>query len=226
MIVSKGRVKVQKNVAIDGPAGAGKSTAAKMLAEKLGYTYIDTGAMYRAFTWKVLDNNHSFEDIEKLIDLAKETEINFDKNTGRIYCDGKDVTDFIRTPLVSEKVSIIAEIPEIRRWLQELQREMAKNKKAVMDGRDIGTYVIPDAAFKFFLTASLEERTKRRYNELKEKGYKTNFEDVTTDMLNRDKKDQKRLYSPLSVADDAVIIDTSSLVPEEVVEEILKYLRV
>lgn len=216
---------MQESIAIDGPAGAGKSTVAKMLAEKLGHTYIDTGAMYRAFTWKALHDNLNFENKESLIELTKDIEIKVDENTGRIFCDEKNVTDLIRTPLVSEKVSIIAEIPEIRKWLQKLQREIAIRKRVVMDGRDIGTYVIPDASFKFFLTASLEVRTKRRYIELKEKGYKIPFEDVKIDMLTRDKKDQKRLYSPLAVAEDAVIIDTSNLSPEEVVEEILGYLR-
>lgn len=205
------------NIAIDGPAGAGKSTTARIVADKLKMTYVDTGAMYRAIT--LLAIRHNKTKPEDIIKLASEAKIDFKEN--HIYLNGEDVTDEIRNLEVTEKVSRIAAIPEVRIILTNLQRDIAKNKGVVMDGRDIGTTVLPDAKYKFYLTASVKERAYRRYNELISKGYNVTFEQVEKDIIDRDCKDKRRDFSPMAIADDAIIIDTTGKTINEVVNEII-----
>jgi len=209
------------NIAIDGPAGAGKSTVAKIVAEKLNMTYIDTGAMYRAITWLALcHNKHKSEDI---IELAKQAKIQLEKD--RIYINGENVSDVIRSAEVNNEVSKVAKIPELRLIMVKMQQEMARNKGVVMDGRDIGTTVLPDAKYKFFLTASAKERALRRFKEMLSKGQKVTLEEVEREILQRDYRDTNRDVSPLKAAEDAVIIDTTDKTVEQVVEEILNVIR-
>lgn len=213
-------------IAIDGPAGAGKSTVAKVLAEKLGFIYIDTGAMYRALTYKIIEKNINITDTAILINLAQNTSITFDNSTGLenqlVYCDEKNVTQLIRTPEVNNLVSKIAAISEIREIMVAMQRKLSFTHNVIMDGRDIGTVVLPKAKYKFFLTASLEERAKRRLKEFWTKGYELQYESVLKDIENRDMLDSTRELSPLKSAEDAVIIDTSRLKLTEVVAKILE----
>lgn len=208
------------NIAIDGPAGAGKSTIAKILAEKLGMNYIDTGAMYRAITLKAIENNIDFNDVSSLINLVNNTDIKI--SNGRIYLDNKDVTNKIRTPLVNQKVSIIAAISEIREKMIYLQKKLAEDGNVIMDGRDIGTVVLPNASLKFFITATVEERAKRRFLELKAKGYDVNYDNIKKEILSRDEQDMKRKISPLKPAEDAIVIDTSNKEIKEIIQEILQ----
>lgn len=211
------------NIAIDGPAGAGKSTVAKILAKKLNYNYIDTGAMYRALTLKAIQEGVDFNNTNSLVSLLETTKIEIIHET--VFLDGKDVTSEIRTPEVDQKVSITAAVPEIRKEMVNLQRRMAKNTNVIMDGRDIGTVVLPDAAFKFFVTASEEERAKRRFKELTDKNYEVDYEYILKEISKRDKLDTKRKVSPLKQADDAIIINTNNKTIEEVVQEILSYIK-
>lgn len=208
-----------KVIAIDGPAGAGKSTIAKRLAEKIGYTYIDSGAMYRAITLKVLRENISLKELESIIRMAEKTEIDFKNNS--IYLDGSIVNTEIREENVSRNVSCIAAIPEIRKLMVELQRKISGNKNVVMDGRDVGTVIFPSARFKFFITASVDERAERRYKELKQKGYDAEIQDIRSQIEKRDHIDSTRSDSPLTVASDAVIIDTTGKSVEEVLNEVI-----
>ncbi|ERM91855.1 cytidylate kinase [Caldanaerobacter subterraneus subsp. yonseiensis KB-1] len=210
-------------IAIDGPAGAGKSTVAKKLAKLLGFTYIDTGAMYRAITLKVLRENISLEDEERIIEAARKSDISLDGE--RVFLDGEDVSEEIRKPIISEKVSVVSQIPEVREILVKKQRKIAEGKNVVMDGRDIGTVVLPDAQFKFFLTASLEERARRRYEELKNKGTEVKYEEVLEEIKKRDSLDSGRKTSPLTIPEGAILIDTTDLTEEEVVERVYEAIR-
>lgn len=219
---------VYKQIAIDGPAGAGKSSVAKNLAEKLKFIYVDTGAMYRALAYKALKNKIRVTDQLKLIELARTTSINFlldINNVQRVICDGEDVTEAIRRPEVSEIVSIVAAIPEVRVNLVEKQRALANSNNIIMDGRDIGTIVLPQADYKFFLVASLEERARRRLEEFKNKGYEINLTGVLQDITKRDKLDSERETAPLKPAEDALIIDTSDLNISQVVNLILEVVK-
>lgn len=206
------------NVAIDGPSGAGKSTISRAIAKELGYIYIDTGAMYRSLAYKALSLNidikESEEEILKMLDSTS-LDIVYKNGEQRMMLDGNDVSDFIRTPSVSLGASAISAIPGVRMWLLDLQRNLAANNNCLMDGRDIGTSVLPDANVKIFLTASPEARAKRRYDELLEKGENVTFEEVFNDMITRDKNDSTRKCSPLKKAEDAVVVDTSELNFEE-----------
>lgn len=206
-------------IAIDGPAGAGKSTISKIIADKLNIEYIDTGAMYRAVTLKIIREGISLQDDDAIECMLKETNIDFIK--GRIYLDGEDVSKDIRTIEVSSKVSDVAAKSYVRQRLVEIQKNMAEKKSVIMDGRDIGTNVLKDANYKIFLTASVEERAKRRYKEMIEKGSCVTFEDVCKDIENRDRIDSTRKVNPLRKADDAIEIDTTSKSINEVVDEIL-----
>jgi cytidylate kinase len=207
-------------IAVDGPAGAGKSTISKIVAQRLGLEYIDTGAMYRAITLKVVRNNVDISDAEALRVLMKKTDMTFLMN--RLILDGEDVSDVIRMPYVSAKVSEVAAIPFIREQLVEIQRKMASSKNVIMDGRDIGTNVLKDANVKIYLTASVKERASRRYKELVDKGLSVEFENICRDIETRDRIDSSRAANPLCKADDAIEVDTSSKSIEEVVDEILK----
>lgn len=209
------------NVAIDGPAGAGKSTVAKQLADELKMTYIDTGAMYRAITLLAIEEGET--DTNKITELAKKAHIDIKGN--RILLNNVDVTEKIRSFKVTEAVSKISQIPEIRHIMVKLQKEIAYNKGIVMDGRDIGTKVIPDAKYKFYLTADLKERARRRYEELISKGLQTTYKQVEEDILKRDQQDKNRSCSPLVIAPDAIVVDSTSKNIQEVVEELLDIIR-
>ena len=211
------------NVAIDGPSGAGKSTISKCLARRMGYIYIDTGAMYRTLAYKALSLGIDIENDMRAVQtmLADTTvDIRHAEDGQHMFADGRDVTAFIRTPEVSMGASNIAKIPFVRQWLLELQRSFAKMNDCIMDGRDIGTVVLPDAQVKIFLTASVEARAKRRYAELQEKGSDVTLDEVLEDMKKRDENDSSRDCAPLKEADDAVKVDTSELDFEQSVSAI------
>ncbi len=218
-------------IAVDGPAGAGKSTVSRELAKRLGYVYIDTGAMYRAITLKALRKKIDVKDEEPLIKLAAAADLTFvyDENQqdapNRIYMDGEDVSEEIRTAKVSRCVSFVSAVSGVRKILTGKQRVLAQNGYVVMDGRDIGTTVLPRAGLKIYLTASLEERTKRRYEELTKKGQEANYEEVKKDLAWRDQFDSSREHSPLAQADDAVFVDTTDMTISEVVEKMAELHR-
>ncbi|OLS03959.1 (d)CMP kinase [Tissierella creatinophila] len=208
------------SIAIDGPASSGKSTIAKEVSKILNMEYIDTGAMYRALTWKVLENNLDPKDKKLVLKLLETTNIDF--KDGNIYLDGKVINDEIRLNYVSQSVSYIAIIPEVRQKMVELQQNMARCKNIVMDGRDIGTVVLTNAKYKFFLTATIEERALRRYKELNQNGDKEiNLKVLEEDIRKRDKIDSNREADPLKQAEDAILIDTTEKSIKEVVDAIV-----
>lgn len=216
------------NIAIDGPAGAGKSTIAKIVSTTLGIIYLDTGAMYRAVALKAIGLGLDTADPLKVSEMLEDIDICIDYSKGeqRIILDGRDVSSEIRTPEVSIGASNVAVIPAVRIKMVELQRAIATKNSVVMDGRDIGTFVLPDADFKFFLTASIEERAKRRFLEQVQKGVKNiSLDEVKKDIEYRDKNDSSREFAPLKKADDAVEVDTTSLAIEEVAEKIIKFIK-
>ena len=207
-------------IAIDGPSGAGKSTIAKEVAKILEFDYIDTGAMYRAVGYKMIQSQVTLKDAIALKKLLDETTIDFHK--GRTLLDGEDVSDYIRTPAVSQMASDCSALPVVREKLVELQRELGKQKSVVMDGRDIGTNVFPDAEIKFFVTATAEERAKRRYLELLAKGETVEYQAVLSDMKIRDYNDSTRSLHPLKQAEDAILLDTTHMTIEEVIAKIME----
>lgn len=208
-------------IAIDGPAGAGKSTIARAVAKRLGIFYVDTGAMYRAIALKSIRLNIPVDQEEIVGKMVRETKIELDHSEERrVFCDGQDVTEAIRSPEVSRKVSTIAAYPSVRQRLVELQRQEAERGPVIMDGRDIGTCVLPEADLKIFLTASLEERARRRWQELLDSGKEIDLAEVKEDMERRDKQDMEREASPLLPATDALILDTTGLTIEEIVDQI------
>lgn len=209
-------------IAIDGPAGAGKSTVAKLAAQRLNYTYIDTGAMYRAVAWQVL--HQGVEPTNEVIaELARSLDLKLTYVDGKtkVAVDGQDITEAIRTPEVSRLVPKVAQVPELREVMLHLQREMASQGGVVMDGRDIGTQVLPNAEIKIFLTASIAERAKRRWQELTDKGYTITLAELEKEIACRDKEDSEREVAPLVAAPDAVWIDTTNLSIDDTVERIL-----
>ena len=208
-------------VAIDGPAGAGKSTIAKLVAGELGYAYIDTGAMYRSVTWKWLQTKQSFD--EKMIGALSQSmiiEFKPEANINRVFVDGIEVTEAIRSAEVTANVSKVAAIGVVREAMVAQQRRMGEVGGVLMDGRDIGTVVFPNAQLKVFLTASVEERAMRRYKELLAKGENVNLEQLKQDIANRDKQDSEREISPLRQAEDALYLDTSDMNIEQVVAKL------
>ena len=213
-------------VAIDGPAGAGKSTVAQLAAKELGFTYIDTGAMYRAVAWKSLQQNQPVTD-ELINEVVKDIDIVLDYKDGktRVFVDGTEVTSAIRTPEVTGIVSQVAALGPVRERLTDLQRKMATEGSVIMDGRDIATNVLPNADIKIFLTASIEERADRRYREMKGKGYDVDLKKLQEEIAARDKADSEREISPLVQAEDAELLDTSDMSIEEVVKAILQRCR-
>lgn len=210
-------------VAIDGPSGAGKSTIAKSVAKKLGIDYIDTGAMYRAVGYKMKQEGIDAGDLSKLEEMLADTDIDFVK--GDIILDGQVVNDVIRTSEISQMASKCSAVPIVREKLVDIQRGMGTRKSVIMDGRDIGTNVLKDAEYKFFLTASAEERAERRHKELIEKGEDITFEEVLKDIEQRDHNDMTRKLNPLRKAEDALEVDTTGLDIDEVTELVLKEIR-
>ena len=209
-----------KAIAIDGPAGAGKSSIAKILAKKLGYIYVDTGALYRAVGYFVVSKNISTTDADAVTEYLNliRVEMKYVDGQQRVFINDEDVTEKIRTAEISMAASNVSAIPKVREFLFDLQQNIAKTNNVVMDGRDIGTVVLPNADVKIFLTASPEERAKRRYKELIEKGQQVTFEDVLADVKTRDHNDSTRATAPLKQADDAVLVDTSDLDFDQSVE--------
>ena len=214
---------MKRVIAIDGPAGAGKSTVAKIVAEKLGYTYIDTGAMYRGVAWKTLQQSKEASDAD-ILQAVHDIDVRLACTEGgtRVTVDGTDVTHEIRTPEVTHIVSRVAALGPVREKMVELQRAMAADGAVVMDGRDIGTNVLPHADVKVFLTASVEERARRRYDEMKENGYAVDFDELKQEIAARDKQDSERAISPLRQADDAVLLDSTTLSIDEVAARIME----
>ena len=212
------------SVAIDGPAGAGKSSISRLAAKRLGFIYVDTGALYRAVGLKfsLSGADRSLDcDIDGI--LAKTTvDIRFKDGEQRVFLDGSDVSDKIRTPAASMMASAVSARPQVRAFLLEMQRKLARENNVVMDGRDIGTVVLPEAEVKIYLTASAEERAKRRLKELREKGEDVSFKEVYDDMVKRDYDDMHRVIAPLKQAEDAVLADTTDCSLEESVELVLK----
>jgi cytidylate kinase len=216
-------------IAIDGPASVGKSTMGKLIAREFGLLYIDTGAIYRAITWKVLNNNINVYDEDTISKLVSNTYITIEeknryslKGYYRIFVDGKDVTEEIRNPGIDQNVSHIAKLPKIRRQLIYLQRKLAEKGDIVMEGRDIGSVILPKADIKLYFTASEEERIKRRYKELIDQGYNIDYREVKKQIVQRDEIDRKRKYAPLIKAKDAILIDSTEKSIEEVKDKILK----
>ena len=209
------------NISIDGPAGAGKSTIAKMVSAKLGYIYVDTGALYRAAALYITENGIPDEDIEKLLENA-DISLKFIEGTQRVFVGDKDVSDLIRTPEISMAASRTSAIPAVRAYLFETQKKIARENNVIMDGRDIGTVVLPDAEVKIFLTASAEERANRRYKELSVKPDCPPYEDILKDIIQRDYQDMNRETSPLRQAEDAILVDTTELNLEQSADEIVR----
>lgn len=210
-------------IAIDGPAGAGKSTISKLIAKNLGINYIDTGAMYRAITYKCIKEDIDVNDIQRVVDLCSRTDVDFVDNY--IYLDGQRLNEEIRTLQVSSRVSDVAKIPQVREFLLEKQREIGKRSDVILDGRDVGTHIFPDAKYKFFLNASAQERGRRRYQELIDKGQSVVLEEIIEDIKKRDYIDSTREVAPLVKADDAIEVDTTYMTIDQVVTYISDMVR-
>lgn len=211
-------------IAIDGPAGSGKGTVTKIIADKLGIINIDTGAMYRCIALAFLRSNLTLDDKEKIIELAKKIKIEF-KEDGKVFLDKEDVTGFIRTKEISSIVSPISSIVEVRKEMVKLQRALAKNSSIIMEGRDITTVVFPNADYKFYLDATLEERAKRRFKQNKEAGIEMSYEEVLESIAKRDYTDMHKEVGSLTRTKDQIYIDSTNLTIEEVVQEILKHIK-
>ena len=215
------------NVAIDGPAGAGKSTIAKLVAKEKGYIYVDTGAMYRGLAIHFLNRGIDPEDREAVAEACRDAEvtIGYEDGVQQIYLNGENVTSMLRAEETGNMASKTSAIPEVREKLLELQRSLAREKDVIMDGRDIGTNILPNADVKIYLTASVETRARRRYDELQEKGEDCSLEEISRDIMERDERDMTREIAPLKKADDAVLVDSSDMTIQQVVDEICRYCR-
>lgn len=207
-------------IAIDGPAGSGKSTISKIIAKRLDINYLDTGAMYRMCTLKALNEDVDLDNQFAIIESIKDIDIKIKKN--KFYLDGKDVSEEIRLERVSKNVSKVAAVKEVRNRMVSIQQQIASKTDVIMDGRDIGTHVLPNSNNKFYLNASVEERAKRRYNELKEKGEIVNLDEIKESIIKRDQYDMNRNHAPLIKAEDAIEVDTTHLSIEEVVNYIIE----
>ncbi len=212
------------SIAIDGPAGAGKSTIAKMVAKKLDFIYVDTGAMYRAMALYFIRNQIGDKEEEKIAAACKEIQVSLTYENGeqQVILNGENVNAYIRTEEVSMMTSNISKYPAVRETLLSLQRDLAKSSNVIMDGRDIGTCVLPDATAKIYLTASSAERARRRYKEQNERGLECDLQEIERDIIARDEQDMNREIAPLRQAKDAVLVDSSDMTIEEVVEEIIR----
>lgn len=215
------------NVAIDGPAGAGKTTVSKIVAEQLGFIYFDTGALYRALAYHMKQLGMDTRETERVIPELENIKLTLvhDNNEQRVILNGEDVTAFIRTPEISRSASDISAIPEVRQYLINVQRDFAANNDTVMEGRDIGTVIIPDAAIKIYLDAQPEERAKRRYIQLTGSGDKTTYNDVLNALIARDYNDSHREIAPLKMADDAILIDGTKLSIADIVDKIVTMVK-
>lgn len=215
------------NVAIDGPAGAGKSTIAKLVAKEKGYIYVDTGAMYRALAIHFLKKGIAPENTEDVIDACSDADVSirYEDGAQQVYLNGENVTGILRTEEVGNMASKTSAVPEVREKLLELQRTLAKENDVIMDGRDIGTNILPDADVKIYLTASVETRAKRRYDELKEKGEDCDLDQIAQDIKERDERDMNRETAPLKKAEDAILVDSSYMTIPEVVSEICSHCK-
>lgn len=211
-------------VAIDGPAGSGKGTVTKKVGEKLGLVNIDTGAMFRCVTLNMIEENINLEDEAKIEEILNKIEIDMKEN-GQIFLNGKEVTNRIRENDINKFVSPVSIIPDVRKKLLDLQRKVAQGKKVIMEGRDIGTVVFPNANVKIYLDATPEERAKRRMKQNQENGIFGSYEEILESIINRDKKDMTREVAPLKRAEDAIYIDSSNMSIEETVEEIIKIIK-
>lgn len=211
------------SIAIDGPAGAGKSTIAKMIAKRMNCIYVDTGAMYRAMALYLIHNQVSPTDTAKIADICKDADISIQYQNGEqvVLLNGENVNAYLRMEEVGNMASYSSAVPEVRLKLVELQRELAKKADVIMDGRDIGTYVLPNANVKIYLTASSYTRAKRRFLELQEKGENCDLEEIEKDIIERDTRDMNREFAPLRQAEDAILVDSSDMSIEEVVERII-----
>ena len=214
-------------IALDGPSGAGKSTIAKMVAEKLGIVYVDTGALYRTVGLYSIENGIAETDIDDIIESLSKIDIRlaYEDGTQKVYLNGSDVGDRIRTPLASKYASYVSKIPEVRAFLLDVQRSIAAEGGVIMDGRDIGTVIMPDADVKLFMEASAKARAHRRYEELMQKGDTSTEEEVLKDIIKRDSNDQNRAASPAIPADDAIFLDNSEYTPEETLNVALKIIK-
>ncbi|MDP3974149.1 MAG: (d)CMP kinase [Candidatus Daviesbacteria bacterium] len=213
-------------ITIDGPTSSGKNSVGFLLAKKLGYKYIDTGMIYRAICLKMTRSGILSTDLNKILLINKDLNIRFEMNDNwKVFLDEEDVTDKLHTPQISQLVHEVAAQPEVRKVTRGIQKEIAKKVKVVMGGRDIGSEIFPDARFKFWLTASVEERASRRFKQLKEKDSAINFEDVLRDMMERDRHDQEREASPMRKPEDAIVIDNTELNVEETVNRMLDYIQ-
>lgn len=208
-------------IAIDGPAGAGKSTVAKMVAERLGYLFLNTGAMYRAVTWQALQEGLDLEDEDALVELAKRCRISFEDNGGRIILNGTDVSRQIRFPEVDRNISTVVKFPRLRETMVQQQQSAGWAGGVVSEGRDVTTVVFPDADVKIYLDASLDERAQRRQSELDQKGHELDFTQVKADTARRDTADRTREHGPLQVAPNAILVDTTDMTIEQVVQTIV-----
>ena len=216
------------NVAIDGPAGAGKSTISRAAAKELGYIYIDTGALYRTVGLNAMRKGADVNDPESVIATLTDelkVELRFIDGEQRMFLCGEDVSDKIRTPEASSAASKVSAVPEVRKYLFDLQKNLAENNNCIMDGRDIGTVVLPDADVKIFMYASSEARAERRYKELVEKGKDVTYEDVLSDMIERDKNDSSRALAPCKPAEDAIMLDNSEMSLEVSIEKVLEIIN-
>ena len=215
------------NVAIDGPAGAGKSTIAKLVAKEKGYIYVDTGAMYRGLAIHFIKKKIKAEDIKGIVEACKDAEVSiaYENGVQQIYLNGENVTTMLRTEEVGNMASKTSAIPAVREKLLELQRTLAREKDVIMDGRDIGTNILPNADVKIYLTASVEPRATRRYKELLEKGETCVYEEIAQDIKERDERDMNREIAPLKQAEDAILVDSSEMTIDEVVKTICSYCK-
>lgn len=217
---------MEEIITIDGPTSSGKNSVGFLLAKKLGYKYIDSGMIYRAGCFKMINQGILPDDLEKILDIYKNLNVEFENNdTWKMFLDKQDVTDKLHTPEISRLVPIVSAISEVRELVKIIQKKVAEKGKIVMGGRDIGSEIFPDAKYKFWLTASAEERANRRFRQLFKKDASTKFEDVLSDMKKRDDYDKTRDASPMRIPADAVVIDNTSLNIEQTVEEMLKVIN-